>query len=318
MKQETKAEYLSIAHNFIKTRFTLNFISPTEKNIKQALLDCACDYRPGYWARLRLGLVTQQREQGYSKTAQAISKLVNPVTAVDAPDNLKAQKQNRQKRRKHVTKDEHVLLTDYIKNKSKKDPCLLAAINLVRILGCRPCEMFQLSFRGDNQVFIYGAKKIDNGLRGLDRTIVLSEQDYKTASKARFVLHHFCESTPVMANTLQKRLQHRLATATKHLWPKRRHQITLYSYRHQMGSDLKASGKSREEVAAIMGHQSVDSVDVYGNRQRSSRKIKIAATKESIASVRKMVPKNANFISAKAASKTNAHNNVPRSRLLKL
>lgn len=54
-----------------------------------------------------------------------------------------------------------------------------------------------------------------------------------------------------------------------------------------MGSDLKASGMNREEVAAIMGHQSVDSVDVYGNSKTSQRKPTIRATAESIAAVRK-------------------------------
>ena len=54
-----------------------------------------------------------------------------------------------------------------------------------------------------------------------------------------------------------------------------------------MGSDLKASGMIRTEIAAIMGHQSVDSVDVYGNSKTSQRKPAIRATAESIAAVRK-------------------------------
>ena len=37
-----------------------------------------------------------------------------------------------------------------------------------------------------------------------------------------------------------------------------------------MGSDLKASGMSRVEIAYAMGHQSTQSVEVYGNRRKAS------------------------------------------------
>lgn len=38
-----------------------------------------------------------------------------------------------------------------------------------------------------------------------------------------------------------------------------------------MGSDLKASGLSRTEVAYIMGHQSTESVDRYGNAKTARK-----------------------------------------------
>lgn len=106
-------------------------------------------------------------------------------------------------------------------------------------------------------------------------------------------------------------IQHRLATATKKLWPNRKHPITLYSYRHLMGGDLKASGNNRDEVAAIMGHQSVDSVDVSGNRQTSQRRPSIQATMPSIEVVRKTTLKNPDFIHKQYMAKVNALNPAP-------
>lgn len=62
-------------------------------------------------------------------------------------------------------------------------------------------------------------------------------------------------------------LQDRLRAAGRHLWPRRTALPTLYTFRHQMGSDLKASGMDRRQIAYIMGHQATGSVDVYGDRR---------------------------------------------------
>jgi len=44
-----------------------------------------------------------------------------------------------------------------------------------------------------------------------------------------------------------------------------------------MGSELKASGLSRREVAYIMGHQATASADRYGDRRSGSGKTPIKA-----------------------------------------
>lgn len=313
MNENTKQDCLKLATHFLKVRLTDKGIPVTPKNIKQALITSAPDYRPAYWRRLRCALVTQQREAGFIKAAEAIKATCNPVTAADAPVGIKSQKKAKQKRRKHVEREEHLLLKRHLNNKG--DRCLLAMIEIARILGCRPTEMMSLQVKGDNQTFITGAKKREDGLRGLDRTVILSTTDFETVNHARLTLLEYRSIKGLTKEQLQKRLQRRLATATKQLWPRRRHQITLYSYRHQLGSDLKASGMDRTEVAAVMGHQSVDSVDVYGNKCRSSRNLSITATAESIASVRKTQLKNQNFIADKKAANDNSHSRVHHTTL---
>jgi len=294
MNEQTKQSYLSLAGHFLKTLLIDNGITPTEKNIRQALLACAPDHRPNYWRRLRRALVVQQLEAGFSKTAKAIEKVVNPITAVDASEAVKALKKPKQQRRKHVEKDEHILLKRHLTNKG--DKCLVAMIELARIVGCRPIEMMTLQLHNNHQILITGAKKTEDGLRGMDRTLILSPADYNVVARAILTLHEYKHTQGLSEDQLQSRLQHRLATATKRLWPRRKHQITLYSYRHQMGSDLKASGRSQVEVAAVMGHQSVDSVSVYGNRRRSSRNLTLHATEDSINAVRKIEPKHPAFL----------------------
>ena len=297
MNKKTKHDYIKLAKHFLQVRLIDKGIAVTPKNIKQALIISAPDYRPNYWRRLRCALVTQQREAGFTKAADIIKETCNPVTDNTASEELKAQKKAKQARRKHVEKEEHLLLKNHLRMKG--DLYLTAMIELARILGCRPVEMMTLQVSGDNQIIITGAKKREDGLRGLDGTVKLSPKDFDAANRARSILFEYRSIRGLTEEQLQKRLQRRLATATKKLWPRRKHHITLYSYRHQMGSDLKASGRSSEKIAAIMGHQSVDSVDVYGNKRRSSRHLSIRATDASIAHVRKTTPKNPEFMATK-------------------
>jgi hypothetical protein len=87
-------------------------------------------------------------------------------------------------------------------------------------------------------------------------------------------------------------LQRRLENATKALWPERRHRITFYSYRHQLSSDFKRSDMSRVELAAIMGHQSVDSAKSYGDRRKGKGRVSLQATIDTLQSVRKKISKS--------------------------
>jgi len=296
MIEKTKQDYLKIANNFLTERLINNNLPVTQKTIKHALIASAPDYCPAYWRRLRRALVVLQVEAGFNKTAKILKRVRNPITLADAPSELKSKKKKKQKRRKHVEKEEHFQLKAYFEN--KMDHAVLAAIEIARILGCRPAEMLNLKMFDNNQIFITGAKKTARGTRGLDRTVIVSERDYNIISSLKLSFHeeinfnrHKGKSERAM-----HRIQHRLATATKNLWPRRKHQITLYSYRHQMGSDLKASSISRKEVAVIMGHQSVDSIDVYGNKRLSSRSLSIRATARSIVDVRETKQRRSKLI----------------------
>jgi len=61
----------------------------------------------------------------------------------------------------------------------------------------------------------------------------------------------------------------------KKTFPRRKHKPTMYTLRHQFGSNLKASGLSREAIAVCMGHRATKSADVYGDRRTGSKGFKI-------------------------------------------
>ena len=52
---------------------------------------------------------------------------------------------------------------------------------------------------------------------------------------------------------------------------KRKVRYTLYSSRHQFCANAKAAGASKEEIAALMGHRSVETAGEHYARKRSGR-----------------------------------------------
>ncbi|WP_164549162.1 hypothetical protein [Amphritea opalescens] len=137
---------------------------------------------------------------------------------------------------------------------------VFAAVTLVRYLGCRPAELRQLKFITPRYISIPSAKKTKDGVRGLDRLIEIDNSALFTRLKE----HHQRLINAPYADQIRY-VQKRLDKLTQRLWPKRKVHPSLYTWRHQLGADLKASDMPQEEIAAIMGHQSVSSVEVYGN-----------------------------------------------------
>lgn len=271
MQQKTRNEYISIARYFIAERLEKRGQKITEKSLRDALIACAPEYRPQYWRRLRRALATYQKVLGYSETAANIRKVVNPVTADGDISKVKP----KQRRIKGVKADDEAALLAYFGE--RQDHQMVAIIKIVAATGIRPAELAGLVVRGTD-VVIEGAKKSHEGMRGADRTQVFDDQ---TAGE-------LAAQVKLVAGVDVGVMQDRLRAAGMKLWPRRKAVPTLYSWRHQMGSDLKASGMDRRKIAYLMGHQATSSVDVYGNRRtaRGGRVLPRLPLAQSLAHIR--------------------------------
>lgn len=273
MRAETEAEYDRLGMTFIRERLTKKGLRATPKNIKDALLECAGEYRPAYWRKLRLALIHQQDAAGFPDSVAALKVLKNPITKDGDYSAVKP----KSRRIKSVSEADEINLMAYLE--ARGDTQTLAALYIVTVTGCRPAELAGVSLnRADATIVIAGAKKSHGGQRGADRVIQLDGQT--TAEVGR----HLRELRGIPFGPLQDRL--RLAGQT--LWPRRAALPTFYSWRHQMGSDLKASGLDRREVAYIMGHQATGSVDQYGNSRtaRGGGRLPRAAAGADLSAVR--------------------------------
>lgn len=279
MKPKTSQDYQKLTEHFFLTK-----VKPpvSISSIESALLDSALDYRPAYWRRLKRAIQHTLEIYDRHQAAKIIGALKNPVTVPNSP--LSLLKKPKQKRVKRVRREEHdKLLTHF---KKKHDFQMMGALEIARIVGCRPSELVNLQLLSDRCIFITGSKKTEDGQRGLDRTLQLDEDTYKHFVRAFSLMNQDHSNTTSAKTLIIKRLQRRLQTATKSLWPRRKNHITFYSYRHQLGSDLKSSGLPLQMIAAIMGHQSTESVEKYGDKRTGASRTFPSATQATVNRVR--------------------------------
>lgn len=250
MTPATQDSYRKLAEHFYKTR--LQGEQPTPKRIADSLEATGGEYRPAYWRKLRNALAFDQSEKGYADAANRINTTKNPITREGSTESVKP----KQVRIKRIDiEDENKLLTHFQDAGDQQSYC---AVVVARFTGARPSEFASITVEGD-QVTIIGAKKSHAGTRGADRVIVLEQGRGEYVEAA---LHNL-RGANIGA------IQDRVRAAGKRLWPQRKAVPSLYSWRHQMGSDLKKNGLDRKEVAYVMGHQSTESADRYGNSKTS-------------------------------------------------
>lgn len=295
MQQATQDSYRKLAANFYEQR--LKGEQPSPKRLSDALKACAGEYRPAYWRRLRNALAFDQRERGFNEAAKRLDATINPLTRNGTSEETKA----KLPRAKRVTQaDEEKLFAHFVK---LNDPVTTAALYVAKHTGARPAE-----FKGiqviDGKVFIPGAKQSHGGSRGADRLIELPPDVVYAIGRA--VTHLQGDTGPT---------QDRIRAAAKKIWPQRKAVPSLYSFRHQMGSDLKASGMSREEVAFIMGHQATASADVYGNSRtaRGGRSLPRVPDGTDLAAVRDTVKQPPSPAGAALANARSAAHDLPQS-----
>lgn len=245
MNENTKAAYQSLAANFYQRLDG----PPTPKKLADALKACASEYRPGYWRKLKSAIAWDQERQGFDKSAVRIRETQRPAGTVPA----------RQRRAKGVSQEDTDKLTAHLRERD--DWQAWAAVTLARWTGARPAEMPGVRVLGD-QVMIEGAKKSHEGQRGADRVVTLDDLD---------ALDQVREAVAILEGVEMGPIQDRVSGAGRRLWPQRKAVPSLYAWRHQVGSDLKASGLDRKTVAYLMGHQATESVEVYGRRNRGGK-----------------------------------------------
>lgn len=266
MNEKTKADYRRLAANFYATR--LNGQPPSPKRLQDALRASAPEYRPAYWRRLRNAIEFDQREKKFSEAANRIASTQNPITnPASNAERVRyeaVEVKSKQRRAKGITPADANKLEQHFHDAG--DLTSERVLVICRALGCRPAEISGVRVHPDGTVKIPGAKgRADRGIP--ERTITI---DPITTNRVLDALRHLhLESGGRMAPVVAK-VQDRVARGARKLWPRRKAHPSLYSYRHQMGSDLKASGMDPVRVAYVMGHRSTESVEVYGDRRKAS------------------------------------------------
>ena len=251
MQTITLQKYQTRARNFYREHCKSE--APDSAQICAALLAQASQYRPNSFGTLKSALAHDQKARGNHHAAKAIKKLSNPVTAQGST----LAKKSKPKQVRSVSEDDYTTLVQHLSAHEFMHEAL--SVVLAHYLGVRPCEMRTITVIGNN-VHIIGGKKSAPLDRGADRTLVIEDPAVLQAVADAARAMRACPRT----NTA---IRDRLRKECRALWPRRTQHPTLKSFRHQLGSNLKASGESDEAIAYMMGHQSIESISVYGNRR---------------------------------------------------
>jgi integrase len=284
MQKNTRKEYWQIAEKFLADYQIIDMCDLDK--INEAFSNLAVNASPKYWYRKRRALVVRLEANGMNAIADHVSRIKYPINKKEMPGTYFQALCHRRQQVKKISRQEHMMLFEYCQR--KKDFVLQSALLMAWLLGCcRPIELTTLKILSNNQIKIKGAKKTKDGQRGLDRVLQVDEHVPLLVEKWLELFDFERNKKDCAPDRAMRRIQRRLENATKALWPERENQITFYTYRHQFGADIKGFDTNRIDAAAMMGHQSVDSLDAYGNARNAKRQPNIKSAVESAQQVRK-------------------------------
>ena len=200
-------------------------------------------------------------------------KVIDKVNSTKWPADAVNQKSTFAKRVKH---DDYLKLMEHLKQAGKKEEH--AALYLVKHTGIRPSELAELHLSSGGELYVSGAKKSEKLQRGADRCIEFTDKKIEKQCKAAIkIINDAKRWNDRSTEAIRKAVN----VESRKCFPRRKAPPTMKTFRHQFGSDVKAMIKrgeiSREEAAYILGHQSTDSMDKYGNVKNADSPIAIKA-----------------------------------------
>lgn len=132
------------------------------------------------------------------------------------------------------------------------------------VTGLRPSEWRRARLVGD-RLYVQNAKATNGRAHSVERTVLISD------SREIHNIGALCNQ--LSGNNFEKKRRHVarvIAKYAKMLWPKAEKLPTLYSARHGFAAEAKAKF-SKEEVAALMGHASIETAGRHYARRRIAR-----------------------------------------------
>lgn len=145
------------------------------------------------------------------------------------------------------------------------------------LTGLRPQEWANTIYTikaGEEALVVNNAKNTNGRAHGPTRTILLGG----LTDEERSIIKKHVEKSQEWEQNQQYQKFYQACASTlgrigKILWPNREQKVSFYSARHQFSADAKASGLTREEIAALMGHAVDETATVHYGRKTAGHSI---------------------------------------------
>lgn len=221
-------------------------------------------------------------------TAIALLKKTAPPTGRPEPRRTSAQKQ------KKISEPDLILIMDYFNGKPSRHGLATQAWLLSGLWsGLRPCEWEHAQLMSLNELVVINAKATQGRSHGVTRTLFIG--DLNEQEQQELCLHlNYVQQAKLESgqegisgfDLFYSHCRSCLYEATRALWPKRKQFITLYSGRHQFSANAKHNGLPLEQIAALMGHGSIETATAhYGRRSAGNGSMRVTANSDDVARV---------------------------------
>ena len=283
--ESTKLEYLKEAEGFLIRELDKKGITRTAGNICKALKIWSGSVEANTYIKKQCALEYHQYKKKFYKSAEQIRNTQRINYGITGNGEKKPHC-------KTVKERQHVNLSLEANKKGDKESA--AALTIAYFLGLRPSEMHHIEYSDEDDadnflIYVRSAKANEDGTRSIDKVIKVELDE----SSRRQLINDINSMSGLTGNQIRN-MRVRVCRLSKKLFPKLKKRPTLYSYRHQLGADLKGAKSKdgsklvdRKEAAATFGHRSQNSLNSYGHANISGglRRPIPRATEEVIALV---------------------------------
>lgn len=166
------------------------------------------------------------------------------------------------------------LLTFLARGKGCWDRILGLWLVAGRMTGLRPGEWNRAELTSGPALSVVNAKHTNGRGHGERRTLLLDKlppDRLRAIQNFLFELHELRDKG-VPFSSVYSSCRRRMTRVTRQLWPNRKKRPSLYSTRHQVAADCKATGTSLAELAAILGHATDETASVHYGRRAAGEK----------------------------------------------
>lgn len=265
---ETEIKYLEKAEQIVK-----RFEKETLLEIHSSLDDFYA-----WFYDLLTGLSPSSIRQYKATMVYYFEQIKAPIQIIDLIKNIHIKQTDELPKRTSALKNKKVIepvlkkVVSRILN-TKSEYSIFTALLLVTNLyfGFRPVE-WKSAAHDDKSITIKNAKATNGRANGKYRVISFQKKnDYFTLAKAliaqidSLLKRHTWETVYASSRSLLYYTQYDIPAEDK---------ISFYSTRHQVAANLKKTGLSREEIAIIMGHKSINTASIHYAKKNVGRKIK--------------------------------------------
>jgi integrase len=267
----------------------------TAEQIAKWLINSQSGYSKATWRQYRASLVyVFTNHQCSANKSDDYSAAIDMLRQVSPPYGRPAYRLTSAQKQKKVNASDLIRLLNYFHEKPSRHSIstiiwLLAGI----YTGLRPCEWQNAEINVVNELHVTNAKATNGRAHSTSRIIHLTDLNDQEKQIISLHMDHVRQVNLSPSRhgksgfeLLYSQCRACLYEATRFLWPNRKKHISLYSARHQFAANAKFSGLPLEDIAALMGHASIETATThYGRRSAGTGNIKVKAHSNDVARV---------------------------------